>query len=102
MARQKNDGRGRLGGRQKGTPNRNTTTLRDIITQQWHQYHTTGQFAQDIAELDPATRASLMEKYAQYIAPKMKSIDMDITQDVTLTIEDRLRQLCDLAADNDN
>ena len=35
-----------------------------------------------------------MEKYAQYITPRMKSVDLDIIQPVTLTIEDRLRQLC--------
>ena len=31
MTRQKNDGRGRLGGRQKGTPNKVTATLREWV-----------------------------------------------------------------------
>ena len=34
-----------------------------------------------------------MERYAQYIAPKMKSIDMDATISVNKTIEDRLLEL---------
>ena len=94
MSRQKNDGRGRLGGRQKGTPNRATGSLREIITEQWRKYHDSGQFADDIESLDPATRASVMERYAQYIAPKMKSVDMDVAHSVSLSIEERLRDLC--------
>ena len=33
MARQKNDGRGRIGGRSKGTPNKVTSTIKDWISQ---------------------------------------------------------------------
>lgn len=94
MARHKNDGRGRLGGRQKGTPNKSTSSLREIITEHWRSYHESGQFAEDLEALDPATRAVVMERYAQYIAPKMKSVDMDVNHNVNRTIEDRLRELC--------
>ncbi|MBD5421434.1 MAG: hypothetical protein HDR49_00170 [Bacteroides sp.] len=94
MARQKNDGRGRLGGRQKGTPNKSTSTIREAIAAQWQHYQQSGQFQKDIDSLDPSSRAIIMEKYAQYITPRMKSVDLDIIQPVTLTIEDRLRQLC--------
>ena len=31
MARQKNDGKGRIGGRAKGTPNKVTASLREFI-----------------------------------------------------------------------
>ena len=93
MARQKNDGRGRLGGRQKGTPNKATSSLRDIISKHWQQYHESGQFEKDLDSLDPQTRAVVMERYAQYIAPKMKSIDMDATISVNKTIEDKLLEL---------
>lgn len=93
MARQKNDGRGRLGGRQKGTPNKTTSAFRSFIEAQWRQYQESGLFSKDIEEMDPATRAVVMEKYAQYIAPKMKTADLNLTQAVTLTIEDRLREL---------
>ncbi|MDE6235281.1 MAG: hypothetical protein K2M56_05990 [Muribaculaceae bacterium] len=94
MARQKNDGRGRLGGRQKGTPNKSTSSMREIIAEHWREYQESGQFAADLKELDPATRAVLMERYAQYIAPKMKSVDMEVTQKTQITIEARLRELC--------
>ena len=95
MARQKNDGRGRLGGRAKGTPNKPTSSMRQIITDCWDSYIGTGQFEEDLQELDPATRIAIMEKFAQYIAPKMKTVDIDMQASVSqVTIEDRLRQLC--------
>lgn len=94
MPRQKNDGRGRLGGRQKGTPNKSTSTIREAIAAQWQRYQDSGQFQEDLEALDPATRANVMEKFAQYISPKMKSVDVDMTQRTTITIEDRLRELC--------
>lgn len=93
MARQKNDGRGRLGGRQKGTPNKSTSSLREIISEQWRHYQESGQFKEDLEALDPQTRAVVMERYAQYIAPKMKSVDMNETITARLTIEDKLRRL---------
>lgn len=93
MARQKNDGRGRLGGRQKGTPNKSTSSLREIISQHWQHYQESGQFQQDLEALDPQTRAVIMERYAQYIAPKMKSVDMEVSAKVTHTIEDKLLAL---------
>ena len=94
MARQKNDGKGRIGGRQKGTPNKTTATMREHIAATWKNYTESGQFQSDLEALDPATRAVIMEKYAQYISPKMKSVDVDVTQRTVLTIEDRLKELC--------
>lgn len=91
----KNDGRGRLGGRQKGTPNKTTSTIRDSITMLLEEYHGSGKFSQDLSMLDPETRICVMEKYAQYVCPKMKSVDIDMTFSGTVhTIEDRLRELC--------
>ncbi|MEZ3589658.1 MAG: hypothetical protein K1V84_01305 [Muribaculaceae bacterium] len=95
MARQKNDGRGRLGGRQKGTPNKTTSEFRQILAGHWQRYEESGQFQADLDALDPATRAVVMEKYAQYFAPKMKSVEVDMTlNNANETIEDRLRALC--------
>lgn len=101
MPRQKNDGRGRLGGRQKGTPNKSTATIREAIAAQWQRYRESGQFQEDLEALDPATRIVVMERYAQYVSPKMKSVDVDLTQRTTITIEDRLRELCG-ESDTDN
>lgn len=97
MARPKNDGRGRIGGRAKGTPNKTTSALRQVLADTWRHYYDSGQFRADIDALDPATRATVMEKYAQYFAPRMKAIDISGFVDATThtTIEDHLRQLCD-------
>lgn len=95
MGRNKNDGRGRLGGRQKGTPNKTTSTLREAIAEQWKRYQESGQFKKDLDALDPQSRAVIMEKYAQYISPKMKAVDVEMNMNATvLTIEDKLRRLC--------
>lgn len=101
MARQKNDGRGRLGGRQKGTPNKSTSSLREIISEHWQHYQDSGQFKKDLDALDPQTRAVVMERYAQYIAPKMKSVDMEVTAKVTHTIEDKLLELSEKPDEDD-
>lgn len=38
MTRVKNDGRGRLGGRTKGTPNKTTSAIKDCITNILEEY----------------------------------------------------------------
>ncbi len=84
----------KTGGRQKGTPNKSTSTIREAIAAQWQRYQESGQFQEDIDALDPAARANIMEKLAQFISPKMKSMDVDVNHNVNLTIEDRLKELC--------
>lgn len=69
--------------------------MREAIGEQWRAYIESGAFIADLQMLEPSTRAILMEKYAQYLAPKMKSTDMTVSHEVTLTIEDRLRDLCE-------
>ena len=83
-----------MGGRQKGTPNKATTQLREILSEQWKEYYESGKFKDDLDKLKPLARALLMEKYAAYLAPKMKSVDLDVTGNVQVkTIEDRLKEL---------
>ncbi len=83
-----------MGGRQKGTPNKTTSNLREILAEQWKAYHESGQFADDLQKLDPQARAIIMEKYVAYLAPKMKSVDLAVTGDVNVkTIEERLAEL---------
>lgn len=94
MARQKNDGKGRMGGRKKGTPNKTTSQLREVLAECWRDYHESGLFAKDLKQLEPHERAVLMEKYAAYLAPKMKSVDLDVNGSVNVkTIEDELQKL---------
>ena len=94
MGRKKNDGRGRLGGRQKGTPNKTTSTIKEAIAESWRLYQDSGQFQRDIDALDSQSRVVIMEKYAQYISPKMKAVDVDMNvKGSVITIEDELQQL---------
>ena len=90
----------KTGGRQKGTPNKTTSTIREAIAAQWQRYQDSGQFKEDLDALDPQTRAVIMERYAQYVTPKIKSVDVDMKQQVRLTIEDRLAALCKIEDDD--
>ena len=68
MARQKNDGRGRLGGRAKGTPNRVTGTVREWLSELIDRNR--AQIEADLATLDPKTRLFMLEKLMQYVIPR--------------------------------
>lgn len=54
MPRQKDDGRGRMGGRQKGTPNKATSNLREFVKNIIDTNRK--QIAKDLKEADPSTR----------------------------------------------
>lgn len=72
MARQKNDGRGRIGGRAKGTPNKTTATVKD-----WIQGIIDGhrkQFEHDLMELEPSERVKVITNLLQYVTPKVQSV----------------------------
>ena len=72
MARQKNDGRGRIGGRAKGTPNKVTATLREwiekLITKNKRQVE------RDLEALEPKDRLVMLEKFMQYVVPKQQAV----------------------------
>lgn len=82
MARQKNDGKGRLGGREKGVPNKVTGTLRDFVVNLIDQNRE--QIEKDLAALTPKERLQIIEKFMQYVLPKQK--------DILLTEESRQSQ----------
>ncbi len=68
MARQKNDGRGRLGGRAAGTPNKVTGTLKSWITDLINCNRS--QMEKDLKNLDPKDRLMFLEEMMQYVIPK--------------------------------
>lgn len=72
MARQKNDGRGRLGGRAKGTPNKTTSTLKGWITQVIEENK--GQMLEDLASLEPRERLQILERFMGYVIPKQQAM----------------------------
>lgn len=92
MARQKNDGKGRLGGRAKGTPNKVTTNIKDWIVQVID--NNKQQMERDLKALSPKDRLAMLEKLMQYVVPKQKT-EMEINKYKKITIKRmRLNLIC--------
>ena len=70
MARQKNDGRGRLGGRAAGTPNKVSGTLKEWLTSLIDKNRK--QIEKDLKGLSPKDRLQVIEKLMQYVIPKQQ------------------------------
>lgn len=120
MPRKKGDGRGRLGGRAPGTPNKDKP-LKTYLRAHSLSYFTpdkpeldddgkpTGQmvsqFDIDMAILDPANRAQAELKLLKFHTPQMQStaVDMTITES-NRTLTERLARLAagDELAPDDN
>lgn len=109
MPRKKGDGRGRLGGRAAGTPNKDKP-LKVFLRQHSLSYFTpdkdeigdngkpTGrkvsQFDIDIANLDPVDRADAEIKLLKFHTPQMQSTSVDMTiVDDNRTLSERLARL---------
>jgi hypothetical protein len=75
MARQKNDGRGRLGGRSKGTPNKSTTDLRNWLSGVLNGSR--NQFERDLKELLPEERVRVLSGLFNYVIPKQQSLSVE-------------------------
>ncbi len=73
MARQKNDGRGRMGGRQKGTTNKVTKERRELISEfldkEWPN------FQKMYEGSDKETKMKIYMEMLPYTTPKMASIE---------------------------
>lgn len=98
MPRQKNDGRGRLGGRAKGTPNRLNKNVKA-----WLQSFVTGQrrqIEQDFALLEPAERVRAFEKLLAYVTPKQQAVSQTI--DFSALSEADLDVIISKITSNDN
>lgn len=94
MPRKKGDGRGRLGGRQAGTPNKEKP-LKTFLREHSIEYFTpnieekdgkgkpTGrlisQYDIDIRQLDPANRVDAELKLLKFHTPQMQSTSVDMT-----------------------
>ncbi len=73
MSRQKNDGKGRLGGRTKGTPNRATADLKT-----WINAILNGErirFVQNLKALSPSEHVKAVLSLLQYAVPKQAPIN---------------------------
>ena len=85
----------KTGGRQKGTPNKTTKTIREKLSEVTSDYYNSDKFFQDLEQLEPRERVALMERLTNYVAPKMQSTTLDATVQARNTIEDRLLELSD-------
>ncbi len=79
MTRQKNDGRGRIGGRQKGTPNKVTLSVREWLAKVIDNNRE--QVEADISILEPKDRLQIIEKFLQYVLPKLQALDASVNTD---------------------
>lgn len=109
MPRKKGDGRGRLGGRQAGTPNKDKP-LKTFLRQHSVEYftpsisevgedgkptgRTVSRYDIDVAALDPASRVDAELKLLKFHTPQMQSTSVDMTVlDDNRTLADRLARL---------
>lgn len=106
MARKPNDGRGRLGGRQKGTTNKDKPfkTILKLHSEEYFTPHEVedengnvvmmSQYDMDIKKMKPAERVSAELQLLKYHTPQMQATAVDVTAvDVSNTISDRLTAL---------
>lgn len=109
MPRKKGDGRGRLGGRAAGTPNKDKplkTFLREhslqyfipSIEEKDEKGNKTGrllsQFDIDCLNLDPQSRVDAEIKLLKFHTPQMQSTSVDVSvSDMNLTLTQRLAML---------
>ncbi|HJB84741.1 MAG TPA: hypothetical protein IAA13_04455 [Candidatus Alistipes merdigallinarum] len=89
MARQKNDGKGRLGGRAKGTPNRITASVKAWIFQVIDKNRL--QMEKDIEALEPKERLQVLEKLMQYVIPKQQAVSANL--DISRLSDEQLNTL---------
>ena len=77
MARQKNDGRGRLGGRKAGTPNKTTKEVKEWVS----GLLTDGRarFEQSLLQVRPEDYIKTYMGLMSYVTPKMQAISLDAT-----------------------
>ena len=73
--RLKNDGRGRLGGRSKGTPNKVTNDMREWVEAILSKNRQ--QIERDFSLVDPDSRLRFVEKLIAYVVPKKMAVTIE-------------------------
>ncbi len=68
------------GGRKKGSKNKTTNEMKDILN---HALFGDAQsIADDLAKLEPKDRLMLKAKFAPFVLPTLKAVDMNIDADI--------------------
>ena len=83
MARPKNDGKGRLGGRAKSTPNKVTGEAKSALAAVVEAYvsgeglgQTKAKVSEDLEAMQPAERAKVMKDLIPYVIPKLSAVEL--------------------------
>jgi hypothetical protein len=93
MARQKGDGRGRLGGRAKGTPNKTTQSMRALLTKFCEEKY------KDFVDtyervLNPKERCEIYLKAQSFVTPKLNAVDLDV-KDIDHSFKSELERMAE-------
>lgn len=101
MARQKGDGRGRLGGRKAGQPNKVTKEMREVLAPIIQDYisgegigNNKRTLANDLSVMEPEDRAKIVTNLVPYVIPKLASVEVKQKGDGK-TFKDELDELED-------
>ena len=80
-------GRAKTGGRQKGSSNKVTSTVKECFSKLLEDYTNSETFMKDFVSLEPKERLMLVEKLASYVVPKMQSVAVeDVNKDKNSTV----------------
>lgn len=95
MAGGRQKGTIKTGGRQKGSPNKVTSAVKECISKMLTDYTNSETFLKDFAELEAKERLMIAEKLMNYVVPKMQSVAVeDVNKEKKSTV-DLLIQLRD-------
>ena len=76
MSRQKNDGKGRLGGRRAGTPNKATATTREWIQQLLEDNQDS--IREDLKKMSAKDRVNALLSLIPYVTPKQMATTANV------------------------
>lgn len=96
MARPKNDGRGRLGGRQKGTPNKTSTEGRNFVCEILNGNK--DKLKRELSKLHGESYVRCITNLMGYYVPKLQSISLD--EQINQQTESQLNYLERLITEN--
>lgn len=96
MARQKNDGKGRLGGRAKGTPNKVTTDLKTWVASILDGGR--DKFVESLDGLEPSEYVRVFTALLNYVLPKQQAVGVDAKVDGAkpMTMEEAKKIIAEL------
>lgn len=87
----------KTGGRVKGTPNKPKPykqIIYECISSGVSDYFEKGLFAQDVEQLEPKDRITVMEKLSQYVVPKQQNQKVvAATANVSASLSDKLKNM---------